>query len=496
MKKFLGIGFTLVFLLAALITPASATLTRIAGLGIDNWMVESDDSQFMENPSLIIDNSNKLWMEWPGIAVTGVGGNATVLNNAWGGISKKCDLTGITGGLFVGRAYAGIIAQAGNFDPAGDDTVAMPATNHTATSLAAIAPTGKFDVVLAYPLKIADVGLTVTSASDIREDDNAPLTLPAVGANIPAGTNVMDEAFNSSDMGIIAGARKKGLGPLKCVELAVALNMLNVDNYDDLNTYVASGGNTIEEDQTDSTFTLDNGMNLDISARIVKDHKDMTKILYVNYISQDVSNKMTFMNDANIDGDVTDAGDTDVTQNREQKNNSMTIGLAANKAINEKTLMICAISYNKVTNIVNIETTNNNNNAGGGPAGIYEGYNWERKTTMIPVNIAVERELSGVFTSRLGLAKNIINKRTTEIDDPDYIVNNAGNGWADLGSNTDTDTDDNVAAAAVTIGLCIKPLKDLVVDTLVRQQLLFTGGFLASGVPETLVAQITATLKY
>lgn len=501
MKKLL----VLLLVMSFVISPVFATFSRIAGLGVNNWMIEEDDNLIWLNPARIGNYAGNVWCEWPG-AAPGIAGaprvNNIVLNNAWGGISKELDIIdNLTASLFVGRGYTGALTSigglgfnAGNNDPAFSDAAGIGTTALLFTNLFALAPVGKYDVLLSYSADIADIGAALTYASFSQNDKNLPLNSGAATGPIPAGTLEDTEELKSSDMGIAIGARKNDIGPISSLDVVVSMNMLNAENTEDRNQYVAVGAVTTARDSIDNKFELDNGMNLNIAARAVIEKDDVKKILFLNYLSQDVSNRFTTQIDANLDGTLVNPVDTDRIQTREEKNTTLSIGAAMNKNISEKTLLICALSYNQTKTIVNAEEENKNV---ANIIGVYEAYNWEQIRTTLPLNLAVEHVISKAVTTRLGIAKNIMNKRTVTIDDPDYILNAAGTAWVeDYGDASMEDVNDLVGAAVVTVGVGIKPLKNLIIDVLVRQQLLFTGGFLASGIPETFAGQVTATLKY
>lgn len=498
MKKLL----ILVLAIAFAVSPAFATFTRIAGLGVNNWMVAEDDNLIWLNPARVLDYSNILWIDWTGGTPAAVilAQNSTAIATGWGGISHSLGLFNVTGAVFLGRGYGGAVGQAGNNDPAASDiATAIPGATHTGVNMAAIAPIGKYDVLLARPFPFGDIGISVSRASDMTEDSNDASATggPALLGPVAAGTQISEEAFKSSDMGIAIGARKKDIGPLASLDAVLTLNFIKIENTDDLNQYVVTTAPaTAERDLTDNKFENDNGLNMNLMLRGIIEKKKKKKIVYFNYMKQDVSNQLTLKTDANQDGDITDAGDTDVISKREQINSGMIIGAAINKDLSKKTMFILALNYASTKNTVNIETLNKNNNAG--PIGKFEEYNMETKNTTIPVNLALEHIISKIVTSRIGLAKNIVNKTTIETDDPDYVLNAGATGWTAVfgGKDTDTNIDDNVGAGTVTVGLNIKPMKNIEIDALVRQQIMFTGGWLLSGIPESLATQLTATLRY
>ncbi len=492
--------------LAASVGPAFASLTRVAGLGVDTWMIEEEESLIWLNPARVNDCTDTVWGEWtggtPAVAAVPMRMNNTAITNAWGGISKKLGIMDITGALFVGQPYGGILAQAGaDVNPLtgagiGSSLGAATAINSTITGGAAMtakAPLGKYDLFIAMPLPKPlpelNAGVRVSVASDSESNNEDNLTKPTAAA---LDTEVEDD-FSSSDMEISAGVQIEDLGPVSVLDVAVGMNMLKCENTNTGVTYVNPAGTVLPRTTNEYSFKMDNGMNLTLDARGVLPMEGYSLIGYLQYQKQDISNVFTQQDDGDASGDYQTGADNNVVQNREQKNTNMLFGLAMNKNLSEKTLLIAGISMNSITNTHNGSVESKFLIA----PGVADEYKWEQKTTRIPVNIAVEHEISKVVTSRIGFDKNISNKQTISFENPTLAWNAVTSAYAETALVTDEDTDDNnTGIAAVTIGLGLKPLKDMVIDAVMRQQLMFTGGFLVSGIPETLAAQVTATLRY
>ncbi len=96
----------------------------------------------------------------------------------------------------------------------------------------------------------------------------------------------------------------------------------------------------------------------------------------------------------------------------------------------------------------------------------------------IPVNVAIENQTFKKVKTRVGLSKNIYN--TAE----DATV---------VGTTITTVTD---GAATVSMGFGWAVADNLMLDAVVNQDVLFTGSYLVSGVPESLSSKLSATYRF
>jgi hypothetical protein len=191
---------------------------------------------------------------------------------------------------------------------------------------------------------------------------------------------------------------------------------------------------------------------------------------YLRYASNDVSNKLD--------------RPTLYTQDRTQKQNAMTLGASYNVMPSEKTLMVTAINLNSTTEINDGTET---------LTGAIANAKYESETTTvnIPVTMAVEHHISNVVTARFGICQDLYQSGTSKATTTTYDALGAETGVTELTTSAET-----LAGTTVSLGAGINVLKDLTVDAVVRQQVLFSGTYLVSGVPETLVSQISAKYRF
>ncbi|NLB35198.1 MAG: hypothetical protein GX817_05220 [Elusimicrobia bacterium] len=125
-------------------------------------------------------------------------------------------------------------------------------------------------------------------------------------------------------------------------------------------------------------------------------------------------------------------------------------------------------------------------------------YNQESSTLLLPINLGLETSLSEKLSLRAGFAKDLINRRKSVSKEGLFnTTTNPGGPFTKEGQVDEEMIVDNVIGnATITLGIGWDVLENVTIDAVLRQEVLFTGGYLLSGVPETLASQLTATLRY
>lgn len=103
----------------------------------------------------------------------------------------------------------------------------------------------------------------------------------------------------------------------------------------------------------------------------------------------------------------------------------------------------------------------------------------------IPVNVAVEHQTFKAVKTRVGLAKAIYN--TTDCKNVDPTCTAAG-------ANKVTKVADGNATLSMGFGWAIAD--NLSLDAVLNQDILFTGSYVVSGIPETLSSKLSATYRF
>ncbi len=473
MKK---VFISLAVILFLIGTSVYATDSRLNGLGINNWMIEEDDNLIWLNPARVNDYSNLVWGELG----TSVSNTTLNLNNdlnitrQWGGVSYGLQLAGKQSVIaaFIGRPDT--TENLGSIGNVGEDVDVNITID---SSVDTLLPVNKFD--LFYGLGISDkfkLGLMLNYASD-SDTDKFSLT------DDPDPWSWKRER-KSSDTNIVIGGYVNDVGPISQLDASLTLSMPSVNNKYTGENLTASNSSHDYELKTDGA----SGLSLNVRG-IVGLNDAMKLIPFIKYASFNVDNKYTLKEDT--DGDNT--SEDNYEQNREQQENDLTLGVALNSKINDKTLIITAVSLKRTKKITNAKTTIKLL----GEEGIRYEYNSETTTTDIPLNIAVERVLSKTFTARLGVLKSIYKTKKTKVDDPDYTWDATTSKWILQDTTTDETSEDQADdSATISLGMGANITDTFKLDAVVRQQVLFSGTYIISGVPETLFGQLTATYMF
>lgn len=469
---------------------AYASVSRIAGLGVNNWMLE-DDANIWLNPSQVNNYPDEVWGELGRARELGIlPTEGIAIADEWGGASAEIGLFPGVVSLFVARPYTGRLRNCGiegpwstvaGIPPGADDLTKIPSafgtkvTNAPASvNLQALTPENKIDLFYALGLGGAKLGLWLNQAKDSDKDDYAFESKPT--KNPDDGTMVNER--KSGELNFTAGGILENLGPVDKVELAAGLGFPSVKN-----TYAEDWRNAANnKDYTiDRELKTDGAFNLNITARGIFSLTKKTNLIdLARYRSNNYSNKCTIKEDSDADADL----EVDGEIARDQKRHRLDAGVALNSKVIKKTLVIAAIPFNYIK--TSYEGTEKDNLTGA----TVEEHTRNESITSIPLNIAFEYEPFKSLAVRMGLSKPIYEKTKTEITDPDW----AGGALTDL--TTRTDLFDPQTATAVSLGTGVKATDALTLDAVIQQDVIFTGTYIISGIPESLAAQITVTYRF
>lgn len=464
-------------------TSIHATVSRIAGLGIQPWMIDEDDTHIWFNIARLSDHKNIIWGELGSTLPTPLNvnfSNQTTLSNQWGAVSYgfKLGLPSVIG-LAIARPYWGRVGTVGQaigdvpslapFMPRLVDVTGASVLFETLT------PRNKFD--LGYSMALSDkikLGAAVNFACDY---DNRDFSYDGA-----ATSGTVTNNRESSEINFSIGTLLSDIGPISNLDIAFALGLPSVKNT--FKEIPKTAGPGIERD--DHELKTDRAMNLGLFTRAAIDLLDTLKLLILlNYGSSNLPNTFIGRHDANADGDYNDPYEF-IEQKRTQRTSNISLGSSLNKKINDKTLLISALG-------ISLDTTENSAVQSSSAGITMEEYKTETTALTIPVNIALERVISRVFTARLGVRYDILSIQTTKVTDPDAFD---ALGRATIEDKKTTVVDLSGQQAMVSLGLGVNITNSLKLDAVIRQQLLFTGTYLISGVPETLATLLTVTYKF
>jgi hypothetical protein len=357
------------------------TNSRIDALGLQNWHVE-DDFNIWINPAQISRYKNAIYGEFGVDTCTACGDGATSTGvndravGPFGGFHGE--MLGGTTGVWLGRPYAGLLA-----DP---DFTAL-----SAGPAAALPTANRFD--LFYAPGGGMWGITLGYASQSEDSDSG------------------DFDFNEYTLGVGANLMNGGL------EVAGTFAMADAEH---------NGITSATPGATDDLDAKEDAMGITLLAR---SHRDMgeNKLLATGRVAW-------------ADYDETKLSVLDVL-----------VDAALNCSMHKGALMVLAIGahYRDASNDV------------------------ETSVIELPVNIAIEHQTFERVQTRFGVAKPLYRNVETDV----------------TGDDVETTED---GAATVSFGLGWQVQDNLVVDAVVNQDVLFTGTYVVSGIPESLSAKVSA----
>lgn len=478
MKRILG----LMMVISVVCSQLFATQTRLGGLGIANWMVEEDDNLIFLNPSRIISYPKLVWGEFgtaTGSSITPVVDANITVANQWGGVSAEFPLvSGAVAGLFLNRPYGGMLGSAGS----SLGITAIPANSY-GRAMTARTPDTKFDLFYAFPIGGIQIGTLINMSADYIKDDNSTNS-----TTVAAGDSTTADEISSSDINVVLGSKLEDIGFISDLDIALTLGFPSAKNTYKTTIYSATYGwiNT-----NDWLFQTNPGLNAGLTLRAATPLKDNKLLTYINFTSNDISNTFTRKTDTNSNNSFDDsATDTNYKQERTQKQTKITAGVSYNAKTSKKTLVLVAanientLTTNKAVNFQQFTTVNGKN----------QQRDDETSATKLPINFALEHNLSSVIAARIGISQDIFQQTSAKTTTPAITLSGTTSTQTSV---TEVKTiSQNPAATTLSLGAGINIYKGLTIDAVVRQQVLFSGTYLVSGVPETLVSQISAVFQF
>ena len=467
-----------------------ATWSRISSLGVPFWMIKEDDTLIWLNPYEIVNYPNQVWTEL-GTAggsngAPNVNGNLSI-NNQWGGISAKTDFVFPgTMGLFFGRPYWGLVSSAGQ-QTTGSDVTSVE-NSPLGTSMLPLQLYNKFDIFFGSN-KIFQIplGMSLSYASNSSYKTESSVTKPTTVINDVKYT----EELNSSEIWLMLGTKLTNFYIFNSFEAILNLGIHNVNNkyIDEL----YNGEKFVVNDNY--SFVTKGFLTPEVTLRgIYEKNKNVSIITLFDYYRTNLSNEFIRKTDTNLDNQFVST-DRDVYYKREQKyvRSFLTIGAATNVYFSPKILFI--IGTNIFVDYTNIEEKREQMLLD--RKGIDQEYKYEYNRINTPVYLACEYNITNFLTLSSGINKVVLSIVNNKIVDPDY------GGWNGsqypLVNIIETETKNDSSSGYTTnvsFGARLKIKNKVLFDLVVRQNVLFTGTYIISGVPETLFSQITAIYKF
>ncbi|MCS7228109.1 MAG: hypothetical protein NZ839_03995 [Endomicrobia bacterium] len=466
-----------------------STWSRTSALGIPFWMIQEDDTLIWLNPYEIKNYPNQVFIEFGTASGStlqpNVNGNLSI-GNQWGGLSFNTDFVYPgTFGVFFARPYWGLVNASGH-QVVGSDVTTV-ANSPLGTSMLPSRLYNKLDlfwsgVVFGFP-----IGLSAFIASNSSYKNSSNVTQPYPTVNDLKYT----EKTHSTEIWLMMGTRFKQIYIFDIVDVVLNLGLHNVDN-----SYIDQqyDGNIFLVNDNYRFITKGVG-SIEITLRsIYKPRDNVAVITLCDYFLTDLSNEFIRKTDTNLDGNlIFSDGDIYYKRNQIYNNSFITISGATNVYLTKKLLWIIGTSV--VIN--NLQIEENRYQMFVDRKGIDQEYKYEKLGFTVPFYLACEYEICKFLKLRSGVNKVVYGGEFVKTIDPDY--DNWDGARYPIKNITETTTEKETTSdytTNVSLGAKFQFKDNLYIDFVLRQNVLFTGTYFVSGVPETLVSQITAVYKF
>jgi len=488
MKRLLGTAILFSFLVSsaafAAVGDVATSNARLDALQVTNWQTD-DDFVIWFNPARIIGNKNRVYGELGTYVAPGLPGGAPGMNNEstekWGGVNYATSY-GVWG-LYIGRPYAddatvmnravGILTGVGYHGAMTTDFRSLGAVPNSTFNKAIVNPDGKFDLFYGKELSNVNVGVRLSYAAYSNTDQ---VTGAAPGKDLS----------ESSDIALAFGAQMKN-SPFD-FSLVYGKPSVNLENS-------VSDSPTTFHDKI--SLADDGAYNLTFMGRYTGGAGKPVSIITTMRIGIIDNSSVAKQEYATTAG----AG-LNYLEKRSKSDN--TTGFAIDTAVNSKpnadTLLIAAIGMNyasttaKITGVIDQNRVNAGTIPGGGYEGTYAVSEETDRVFMIPITVALEHQTFKIVKTRFSLSKSLYGSTSAATVDQTWTPGGGTTTQTAANRGKSSFLDNTPMSAAVGIGAEIS--KSFLLDATVNQDVLFTGSYLLSGIPNTLLGKISVTYKF
>lgn len=443
-------------------TLAHATFSRLAGMGLQTWML-TDDSNMWLNPAYVKDQGGRAWWEM-GNGGTGAIGSE-LLGNQWGGLSVGNRLFGAIG-IFFGRPYNGITNLAGTAAPAIPGFPGVADDALTCGSFGPGSPLGGgavngaqaiYSMVPATPKNICDIFLGV------------PLFIPlAVRYNLAAAGSLNSYIYSSSpailnrdgfqrneayvyEHNFYAGAHLGQLIPILPIEVFGSFGIPIVNN-----SYSESSWNTANTKYySESTnMSAPGAFNVSAGARLPLEMIGLPFFIYGQYTINNLPAVLTSVR--KTISDTTPA--SNFTMERTINKQTVAAGISTTIKFGEG-LFVAAVGGNYIVTAYNAKDSD----VTGLKTAVYDSYTYTGTVISLPISIAFEYPLFWGFVGRAGVTYTPT-WSSADVNDLDYDASKAVTTTKQVTTPTLSAT-----SVAVSVGLSKNITDALSFDWVLRQ---------------------------
>jgi hypothetical protein len=419
--------------LMAVSAAATASQSRWNGFGASNQFI-ADVQDIWTLPGVVATNADATYFEFGATAGFPLTGASVsgLPAGAWGGVHKKMG-PGVLG-LWFNRPYGELTAS-----PALATALPAPTTG-AAPSTVILAPVNTIDVLYGFSISdTLDLGIGITKAG------------AGLKTEITAGGVTTLTEQSTGDLGISLGGEIKEVGPIALLEVGLQYNMR-----DDVNT---NNNGTITNKYKNSGTDMDLRIGGDI-----KGENGAAQRFEVGFGTEALSTKVDFAA----------APASNAYSESKRSASGWLLGYAMSKS-NDKGMGLGGLIL------------------AGGSTGLDEANSLGADTVMkvdssammLTAVTAGEAKVKEWLTARAGLSSILFGSGT--------VTTEAG----PTGSTGKMVVTTQVPApnAVISTGLSLT-FGDIVIDGVLNQDVLYTGTYLISGVPEGLFGQVSATWSW
>lgn len=527
MRKYLVIALSALFVLGLIgsafaFNGANQGSSRTSAMGLTNYQTEDSDN-IWRNPAYVVKYKNKAagrLGSYTALAPTAAPG-ANQRASAWGGVNL--DVTVGTLGIWIGRTDDTTIDQMDS--PVGGTAyAALPGgyqagpTIGTLGTVSAPCPNKNLDVFYGLDLGAMLIGVRLNldmDTSDVK-DDYAVTKEPLAVAGFRATMTEDSVVTKARDLGLHVGIAMKDLP----IAASVLIGMPSVSSTatvnDKLETDINANGvvdsttTTAISDKLESDGAMNIGVYVNGSVKM-SDTTTLVPTVIFEKTKNDSKRAMSY-SEVITTADALAASTTTTASARSGKrgDTGTVFGLDAafNMKPNDKTLVVTAVGLGYSTGettmkndiasdstVVGAVTAYNNE-----PHGTQDDIKVETTSINVPFVLGIENKSikDGKVIARLGVKGDLYKRSKTTTSDTDFYTDAALT--PDLNKeNTVLKTESvlsGTSAATVTMGLGIKFSDSVMLTAVLNQDVLFTGTYMLSGVPESLFTGLSVGYSF
>ena len=462
-----------------------SSFSRVASMGIEFWMLEDDDTLIWFNPYEIIKYSNHVWVELGkaqgSSAAPNVNNNLNI-TDIWGGVSfyirKNSALA-----AFFGRPYWGLLNYSGTRIN-GSDVQAIP-DSPINTSMLPLPLNNKLDIFYAGEIFKIPIGFSAFIASNSQKQYSEDFSKP----DLQNGDSKYSQTLVSRELWLMFGTKLSKILFFDYLDIVLNIGLHNVNNLYEDEVY---NGTEFLKNNEYSFYTTGNG-SIELSLRFINKLNKVSIVSLFDYYLTNLSNEFIRKTDDNMDGNLLFSdGDVYYKISQDYIYSLLTLGTATNINLSSKFLWI--FGFNMKFN--HISVNEKRESLLSDRKGTNQEYSSNILNLNIPLYIALEYKLSKFFTLYSGIKKTIYNISFSKITDPDYGGWNGSTFPLNGKDVYEISTDDSDTQADFSFGIRVSVLENIFLDAVLRENVLFTGTYLLSGVPETLSSQISLVYRF